>query len=180
MIATESSPATIAIPEARRTGLSVTRLRIRALELAGLAAVLLLAAGLDLWRIDQNGYGNLYYATAVQSMLQSWHNFFFASYDAGGFITVDKPALGLWVQAASAWLFGFNGLALILPQVLAGLGAIAIVFYLVRGVFGPLAGILAALVTALAPVAVAVNRTNNLDSILVLMLVLAAWAMLRA
>src|SRR5207249_90681 len=46
--------------------------------------------------------------------------------------------------------------------------------------FGPLAGFVAALVTALTPIAVAVQRVNNLDAILVLVLVLAAWAMLRA
>src|SRR5439155_18999260 len=132
-----------------------------ALEFVGLAAVLLLAGWLNLWQIGQNGYGNQYYAVAVQSMLQSWHNFFFGSYDAGGFITVDKPALGLWVQTASAWLFGFNGLSLILPEVLAGLGAALIVYYLTRRVFGPLAGIVAIAVTSLTPIAVAVQRVNN-------------------
>lgn len=180
MIATESSSQTKVITEARRTGLSLAGLRVRGLELMGLVAVLLLAGWLNLWRISQNGYGNSYYATAVQSMLQSWHNFFFGSYDAGGFITVDKPAPGLWVQAASAWLFGFNGLSLILPEVLAGLATVAITFYLTRRAFGPLAGFVAALVTALTPIAIAVQRTNNLDAVLVLVLTLAAWAMLRA
>src|SRR5438132_440363 len=148
--------------------------------MVSLAGVMLLAAWLNLWQLAQNGYGNTYYAVAVQSMLRSWHNFFFASYDAGGFITVDKPALGLWVQTASAWLFGFNGLSLILPEVLAGLGTVLVVYYLTRRAFGPFAGIVAGLVTSLTPIAVAVQRVNNLDAILEFVLVLAAWAVIRA
>ena len=35
-------------------------------------------------------------------MLQSWHNFLFASFDPGGLVSVDKPPLALWVEAASA------------------------------------------------------------------------------
>ncbi len=70
-----------------------------------LAAVLMLSAFLNLFRITQEGYGNTYYAATVKSMLESWSNFFFVSYDAG-FVSVDKPPLGLWIQAASAWLFG--------------------------------------------------------------------------
>src|SRR5215471_9098433 len=71
-------------------------------EHAALLTVLALAAFLNLWNLTDNGYGNSYYAAAVRSMTQSWHNFFFASFDPGGFITVDKPPVGLWMQAASA------------------------------------------------------------------------------
>jgi 4-amino-4-deoxy-L-arabinose transferase-like glycosyltransferase len=85
-----------------------------------LIGVLLLAAFLRLLRLSQEGFANLYYAAGVQSMLTSWHNFFFAAFDAAGFVTIDKPPLGLWVQAASATLLGFHGWALLLPQALAG------------------------------------------------------------
>ena len=70
-----------------------------------LAAVLMLSAFLNLLWLPSEGYGNTYYAATVKSMLASWSNFFFVSYDAG-FVSVDKPPLGLWIQAASAWLFG--------------------------------------------------------------------------
>src|SRR6476661_8074926 len=73
--------------------------------------ILALAAFLDLFRLDRLGYGNLYYAAAVRSMLESWHNFFFVSFDPGGFVSVDKPPLGFWIQTASARLFGFSGVA---------------------------------------------------------------------
>ena len=41
-----------------------------------LAGVLLLAVFLHFFRLEQEGYANLYYAAAVKSMLTSWHNFF--------------------------------------------------------------------------------------------------------
>src|SRR6478672_9690736 len=88
---------------------------------------LVVAAVLNMWNLVQNGYSNTYYSVAVQSMLQSWKNFFFAAYDAGSFITVDKPPVALWIQTLSAKLFGFNGVALLLPEALAGIASVAVV-----------------------------------------------------
>src|SRR6476646_2978723 len=79
--------------------------RGRILNWLGLGFPLLVAAILNLWNLTQNGYSNLYYSVAVQSMIQSFHNFFFASYDPGGYISVDKPPVALWLQAISAKLF---------------------------------------------------------------------------
>src|SRR5919199_2533136 len=144
-----------------------------------LAAILILSASLNLFRLTSEGYGNTYYAAAVKDMLTSWHNFFFVSFDAG-FVSVDKPPLGLWVQAASAYLFGFNGLSLLLPQALAGILSVALLYYLVRRAFGPVAGLLAALALAVTPISVAVQRNNNVDALLILALLLAAWAFIVA
>ena len=135
---------------------------------------------LNLWNLAQNGYSNTFYSVAVQSMTQSWHNFFFASYDAGGFISVDKPPVALWIQAISAKIFGFSGLSLLLPEALAGVASVAVLYFLVKRYFGPLAGFIAALALALTPVAVAVERTNGVDTWLMLTILLAAWAMSRA
>ena len=145
-----------------------------------LVGILLLAVFLHFLRLEQEGYANLYYAAAVKSMLTSRHNFFFVSFDPGGFVTVDKPPLGLWVQAASAALFGFNGISLLLPQALAGVLSVILLYHLVRRTFGPTAGLLAALVLAVTPISVAANRNNTMDSLLVLILLLAAWAVIRA
>ncbi len=71
-----------------------------------LCGVLLLALSLDFFRLGQNS--NLYYAAAVRSMLINWHNFFFISFDPGGFVTIDKPPLGFWLQVLSAKIFSFN------------------------------------------------------------------------
>src|SRR5919202_2671343 len=106
-----------------------------------LVAILVLSVFLNLFRLTSAGYGNTYYAAAVKDMLTGWHNFFFVSFDAG-FVTVDKPPLGLWIQAASAYLFGFSGPSLLLPQALAGILSVALLYHLVRRSFGPLAGLL--------------------------------------
>src|SRR4051812_7034768 len=144
-----------------------------------LAAVLILSAFLNLFRLTSEGYANEYYSAGVKNMLTSWHNFFFVSFDAG-FVTVDKPPLGLWIQAASAELFGFHGWSLLLPQALAGVLSVALLYRLVSSAFGPVAGLVAALVLAVTPVAVAVERTNNSDGLLVLTVLIAAWMVIRA
>ncbi len=145
-----------------------------------LAGVLLLALFLHFFRLEQEGYANLYYAAAVKSQLLSWHNFLFNSFDPAGFVTVDKPPLGLWVQVASAALFGFSGLSLLLPQAAAGVLSVLLLYHLVRRTFGTAAGLLAALVLAVTPISVAANRNNTMDGLLVFVLLLAAWSALRA
>ena len=93
---------------------------VRGAVLGALAAELVLAAALRLYRLGSKGWSNTYYAAAVRSMLASPHNFLFAAFDPGGFLAVDKPPVALWIQALSAKLFGFNGLALLVPEALAG------------------------------------------------------------
>src|SRR5918912_2682451 len=144
-----------------------------------LATILILSAFLNLFRLTSQGYGNTYYAAAVKDMLTSGHNFFFVSFDAG-FVTVDKPPLGLWIQAASAKLFGFNGLSLLLPQALAGIFCVPLLYHLVRRAFGPVAGLVAALTLAVTPISVATSRSNTMDMLLVLSVLLAAWVFTRA
>ena len=147
---------------------------------APLAAVLALAAVLDGARLAQNGYANEYYAGAVRSMMTSWHNFFFASFDQGGLVSVDKPPLALWVEVASAKLFGFSGVTILLPEAIAGVLAVWLLYLLVARYFGRAAGLVAALALAVSPVSVAVNRDNNPDALFVLLLVAAVWAAARA
>src|SRR4051812_10010905 len=75
-----------------------------------LAPLLALAAALDLSRLRQNGWANVFYSAADHSMGSNWHDFLYASFDPSGVMTVDKPPLALWVQAASVRLFGFQPL----------------------------------------------------------------------
>ena len=149
-------------------------------HLGALGCILALSAFLDLYRLGQNGYANSYYAGAVRSMLRSWHNFFFVSFDPGGLVSVDKPPLALWVQAASAKVFGFSGLSLLVPEALAGVAAVALLYALVARYFGRTAGLVAALALAVSPVSVAVNRDNNPDALLALLLVASAYVGIRA
>src|SRR5262245_55308900 len=145
-----------------------------------LVAVLGVAAALRFWRLGQNGFANEYYSAGVRSMSQSWHNFAYNSFDPAGFISIDKPPVALWIQVATVKLFGFHPLSVLTPQALEGIAAVALLYYLARRSFGPVAGLLAALFLALTPVSVAIDRSSNTDSCLVLVLLLAAWALMRA
>ena len=147
---------------------------------AALAAILGLAAFLDLFRLGRNGYANTYYSAAVRSMLGSWHNFLFASFDPGGLVSVDKPPLALWVEAASAKLFGYSGFAILLPEALAGVAAVGLLYLVVARPFGRVAGLVAALALAVSPVSVAVNRDNNPDALFALLLVASVYVGMRA
>src|SRR5579862_1537076 len=111
----------------------------RRTEYACLAAVLLLAAFLRLWRLEDNGFGTAYYAAGVRSLLQGGALFFYNAFDPAGFVSLDKPPLAFWIQAAFAWVLGFSGFALHLPQALAGVASVAILHHLVRKPFGNVA-----------------------------------------
>src|SRR3954463_13913184 len=155
-------------------------LAIRTMKRPELAALLVLAAVLNLWALDQNGWANDYYSAAVRSMASSWHNFLYGSFDAYGVMTVDKPPLSLWVQALSVKAFGFNSLAILVPQALMGMASVALVYDLTRRRFGRVAGAVAGLVLALMPMTVAISRHNNPDALLVLCCVAALWFVVRA
>src|SRR5579863_8365725 len=146
------------------------------LALTGIALVSLF---LNFFQLGQNGYGS-YYPPAVRSMMDNWHNFFFASYDPGGFVTVDKPPVGFWFQVLSAKIFGFTPVSILLPQALAGVLSVLLLYYLVRRHFGIVAGLLAALALAISPISVVTNRDVTIDSTLALFLLTGAWAVIRA
>src|SRR5215467_8458585 len=105
-----------------------------------LGGVMLISLFMNFYQLGQNGIGNLYYAAAIRSMLDNWHNFFFVSFDPGGFVSLDKPPLGFWLQAASAKIFGFTPFSIYLPQALAGVLSVLLLYYLVRRHFGAVAG----------------------------------------
>jgi 4-amino-4-deoxy-L-arabinose transferase-like glycosyltransferase len=145
-----------------------------------LLGVIVLAAVLNIWALAQNGYANVYYSAGVKSMLRSWHSFFFLSADPGDLISIDKPPLGLWLQAASAWVFGFSPMSLLLPEAIAGVAAVAALYLIVRKRFGTLAATASALTLAVFPAFVAVSRDNNVDTLLILLMTLACGAALSA
>ena len=149
-------------------------------ETMTLVLVLFLALALRLCGLDQNRWGIEYYTAAVRSMAMNWHNFFYTAFDPAGFISIDKPPVALWLQVISVKLFGFHPLSILMPQVLEGVGSVWILFHLVRRRFGASAALLSALFLAITPVWVAVNRTNNTDSCLLLVLLLASWALMKA
>jgi 4-amino-4-deoxy-L-arabinose transferase-like glycosyltransferase len=174
---TLNSSPTISIPRTK------TRLNITwqaALTAAALLGIVLLGAFLRFYELGAQGYGNTYYAATVKSMLTSWQNFFFASYEPGGSVSVDKPPLGFWIQSLSAYIFGVNGFALALPNALAGTLSIPLLFMMVKWHFGKWAGLSAALVLAVIPVTIVTERNNTIDGMLVFVLLLAGWAFLKS
>ncbi|UPK04014.1 glycosyltransferase family 39 protein [Bradyrhizobium sp. 170] len=148
-----------------------------ALPLSLVAAVAVLART---WQLLQNDFGRQYYAAGVRSMLDSWHNFIFNAFDPAGFVSIDKPPVAIWLQVASAKLLGFSALSIMAAQVMAGLAAILFVYILVRKYWGGTAGAIAALSLALSPINVAVDRSNNTESCLILVLLAAVWLGMRA
>jgi 4-amino-4-deoxy-L-arabinose transferase-like glycosyltransferase len=145
-----------------------------------LLALLVATAGAYLWNLTASGWANSFYSAAVQAGSTSWKAFLFGSFDGGNAITVDKPPASLWVMALSVRLLGLGSFAMLLPQVLMGVGTVAVVHASVRRWFGHGGALLAGAAMALTPVAVLMFRFNNPDALLTLLMALAVWATLRS
>ena len=135
---------------------------------------------LYLWGLGASGWGNSFYAAAVQAGTKSWKAFFFGSFDSSNFITVDKPPASLWVMELSARIFGLNSWSVLVPQALEGVATVGLLYACVRRWFSPGAALLSGAVLALTPVATLMFRFNNPDALLTLLLTGAAYATIRA
>jgi 4-amino-4-deoxy-L-arabinose transferase-like glycosyltransferase len=148
--------------------------RAGALAAAPLAAITVLGAVLRLWAFDRVP-GNAFYDAAARSMSLSWHNFFFGAFEPGGQVSIDKAPADLWLQVVSVKLFGFTNIAVRLPEVAAGILAIPLLYDLVRRLFGRRAGLFAAAALAVLPIAIVTAHSDTMDSVMMLLDVLAAW-----
>jgi 4-amino-4-deoxy-L-arabinose transferase-like glycosyltransferase len=145
-----------------------------------LLGLLALTAVLYLGDLSASGYGNSFYAAAVEAGTKSWKAFFFGSLDAGNSITVDKPPASLWVMELSGRIFGFNSWSLLVPQALEGVASVGLLYSAVRRVANPVAGLAAGAALALTPAAVLMFRFDNPDALLVLCMTAGAYAVTRA
>ena len=143
-------------------------------------ALLVATAVLYLWGLGASGWGNSFYSAAVQAGTKSWKAFFFGSSDSANFITVDKPPASLWVMELSARVFGVNSWSILVPQALEGVAAVGLLYLTIRRWFGVAAGLIAGAVMAFMPAAALMFRFNNPDSLLVLLMVAAAYTVTRA
>lgn len=148
-------------------------------SLPALIAITALATALYSWNLSSSSL-NSFYSAAVLSGTHSWKAWFFGSLDAGNFMTVDKPPLVLMVMGLFCRVFGFGTWQMMLPLIAAAVGTIWILHSSVKRLFGHAAAAIAALVLALTPITVAINRDNNPDSLLVLLMVGGAALALRA
>jgi len=137
-----------------------------------LLLVALVSAVLYSWRAG--AYLEVYYAATVRSMSMSWHNFVFAAFDPAGTVTLDKLPGAFWVQALSVRVFGLHTWAMLLPQVVEGVLSVLVIYRTVRRLSGPASGLIAAAVLALSPANVALDRGNISDTLMILLVLLAA------
>lgn len=145
-----------------------------------LVALLGGTAVLYLWTLSESGYANSFYSAAAQAGSQSWKAFFFGSLDAGSSITVDKPPAALWLMDLSIRVFGLSSWSILVPEALLGVATVGLVYATVRRTGGHAAGLVAGAATALTPSAALMFRFNNPDALLLLLLVAAGYATLRA
>jgi 4-amino-4-deoxy-L-arabinose transferase-like glycosyltransferase len=176
----DTSPALPAVDDGPREPRGGTRGGDRLVPRVALAALLLGTGALYLVGLGDSGWANAFYAAAAQAGAQSWSAWFFGASDAPGLIMVDKPPAALWVMGLSARLFGVNAWAILAPQALMGVAAVGFLHAGVRRWAGPVAGLVAGAVLALTPVAALMFRFDNPDALLVLLLVAASWAVVRA
>ncbi|MGP2443029.1 ArnT family glycosyltransferase, partial [Streptomyces sp. JW3] len=138
-----------------------------------LLAVAALAALLYTWNIVGSGLSP-YYSVAARSMAESWTAFLFTAFDPAATITLDKIGGFLWPQALSARLFGFHDWALTLPQCVEGVVSVLVMYRVVRRWQGAAAGLIAAVLLTLTPLAASMFGHAMLDCSVTMCLVLAA------
>ncbi|MGB3444577.1 MAG: glycosyltransferase family 39 protein [Actinophytocola sp.] len=137
-------------------------------------------AVLYLWNLTATGWGNSYYAAAIQAGSQSWQALLFGSLDAGNVITVDKPPAAMWLPGLFARVFGFSAWTVLVPQALMGVASVWLLYAAVRRTSGTAAGLLAGAGLALTPVAALMFRYDQPDALLTLLLVAGAYCTVRA
>ncbi|HMP88633.1 MAG TPA: glycosyltransferase family 39 protein [Kiritimatiellia bacterium] len=142
---------------------------------AGLLIVLVAAYFPRFHQLGGNGFGCPSSSGNVRSMMQSWWHFFFVAWDPQGTYMFDKPPLGFWFQTLSAHLFGYDGFALMLPQAIAGMVSVALVYRLILLLDGNrIAATCSAGILAFMPNAVLVARSNKVDALLPMFVLIAA------
>jgi 4-amino-4-deoxy-L-arabinose transferase-like glycosyltransferase len=146
----------------------------RAVTVSPVVLITAVAAVLRLWAFGHVP-GNPFYDAAVRSMSLSWHNLFFGAVEPAGQVGIDKTPVDLWLQVAAVKLFGFSGVVVRLPEVIAAIAAIPLLYDLVRRLFGRTAGLGAALALAVLPAAIVTAHSDTMDSVMMLLDVAAAW-----
>ncbi|HTZ88095.1 MAG TPA: glycosyltransferase family 39 protein [Solirubrobacteraceae bacterium] len=155
------------------------RSRVRPQEWAILALITLAAAALRLVMIGKV-QPDPFYDAAVRSMGLSWHNFFFGAFEPSASVSIDKPPVDLWLQVASVKLFGFSNTALKLPEAFAGIFAVPLLFAAVRRMWSVRAALAAAAALAVLPVDVITSRSDTMDGVMMVLIVLALLFIVRA
>jgi 4-amino-4-deoxy-L-arabinose transferase-like glycosyltransferase len=151
----------------------------RRVEWAAVAAITLGGAVLRLLYLNRVS-PDPFYDAAVRSMSLSWHNFFFGAFEPGASVSIDKPPIDLWLQVVSVKLLGFSSTTLKLPEAFAGIASVPLLYVAVRRIWSTAAGLAAAVAIAVLPIEVITSRSDTMDAVMMLTLVLALLALVRA
>ena len=161
--------------------ISVADVRSPTIPLRWIALALITALAATLRLVDLGAVRlDPFYDAAVRSMGVSWHNFFFGAYEPGGSVSIDKPPVDLWLQVASVKLFGWGSTSLKLPEALAGTLSVPLLYAAIKRPFGAIAGLVAALALAVLPIEVITARSDTMDAVMMLLLVMALLMVVRA
>lgn len=144
-----------------------------------LLGILALAAVLYCWSLGDRTL-QPYYAAGVHSMTENAKAFLFAGYDQSGVVSIDKTPLAFWVQGVAVWIFGYHWWAIALVQAIEGVAAVFVLHRVVRRWAGERTALLAALILAISPISTAIDRENQADALMVLLLLIAAYLVTRA
>jgi 4-amino-4-deoxy-L-arabinose transferase-like glycosyltransferase len=145
-----------------------------------LLALLAMTALLYLWDLGASGWAKTMYSAWAQSSSESWKAYLFGSLDSENFAASDTPPVPVWVMGISVRIFGLNPWAILVPQALAGVATVGLLYASVRRWFSPAAALLAGALLMLTPVATLMFRYNQPDAYLTLLLVAGAYCLIRA
>lgn len=140
----------------------------------------LVSSGLGLWNISAVGTGRPYLTAAARSMSLDWSNWFFVSFDPGGFLTVEKPPLPLWIQSLLVRWWGVSQPSILLPSLTAAAIACTTLAVLLRRYLPTSLAIAAGTALAVTPGMVALSRSNYADIFVIMLCVAAAALTMRA
>ncbi len=138
------------------------------------AGILLLTAGLGLrdpWPADEPRF-----ALMAREMVRSGHWFFPT---LGGELYADKPPLFIWLQAIFYYLTGSLRIAFLLPNLLAGLGSIVLVYDLARRLWDRRVAVAAGLLLLATIQFVLQARSGQIDGLVSFWICLAVYGLLR-
>ncbi|MGW4095019.1 ArnT family glycosyltransferase [Nocardia sp. NPDC004750] len=139
----------------------------------------LLATVLYVWGLTR-GNTHYYYSAAVRSMSQDWSNFVFGALDSAGSITIDKLPGAFWLQALAVRVLGYHDWVILLPGAVAAIASVPMLYLTVRRWADPLSGTVVAALLLVSPVTFAAAQVNLADSVMVFLLVAAAYTLTRA
>jgi 4-amino-4-deoxy-L-arabinose transferase-like glycosyltransferase len=154
----------------------------RAARVAAVCAPLLLVAGAAVLRLVHLAAvpADPYYDGAVRAMGLSVHNFLFGALEPGATVSLDKPPLDLWPAVISTKLLGYSAFTARLPEALAGVAAVALLYAALRGPFGMRAALGGAAALAVMPIEVITARSDTTDAIMMALSTLALYLTVRA